>query len=51
VCGANYVNVPTLSRLKGILGCEFAELLAGLDGDAEEQGVSGRGPSIACPGR
>jgi transcriptional regulator with XRE-family HTH domain len=34
--GVNNVNVITLSRLKTILGCSFADFFAGLDGDGAD---------------
>jgi transcriptional regulator with XRE-family HTH domain len=38
--GANNVNVnvPTLCRLQAILGCAFADLLAGLGGEGDAAG-------------
>jgi transcriptional regulator with XRE-family HTH domain len=42
--GENNVSVATLCRLRVILNCEFADLLAGLGGMPEPEGVADAGP-------
>jgi transcriptional regulator with XRE-family HTH domain len=42
--GENNVSVATLCRLRVILNCEFADLLAGLGGMPEPESVADAGP-------